>query len=194
MDYGAWFNGIVTGQEDGRTFRFLSAMAIDEHKKFEDLLITWCEYYRFHKNKTVYYWYDHTARDHDSRTEEYPAIVNRVLRGYGWTVVEMYIGKQPNPEDRFKFWSYAHKGDHPDLPRFMYNRSHCKWLIISINGAGIRQGRNGFEKDKRDEGNQKIDQRTTTHFSDAMDTLAVGKYGDRLSDKIRAIRARISNR
>lgn len=194
MDYGAWFNGIVTGQEYDRTFWFQSAIAIDEKSKFEDMLHTWCNYYRFHKNKTVYYWYDHTARDHDSRTEEYPVIVGRVLRSYGWTVIDMYIGKQPSPEDRYKFWGYAHNGDHPDLPRFMYNRHHCKWLIVSVNGAGVRQGKHGFEKDKRDEGNQNIDQRTTTHFSDAMDTLALGKYGDRLGDKIRGIRARIGGR
>lgn len=193
MDYGAWFNGIVTGQEHDRAFRFLSSMSIDEKNTFEELLNTWCNYYRFHRNKTVYYWYDHTARDHDSRTQEYPVIVSRVLRSYGWTVIDMYIGKQPSPEDRYKFWGYAHKGDHPDLPRFMYNRHHCKWLIISINGAGIRQGKHGFEKNKADESNQRIDQRTTTHFSDAMDTLALGKYGDAVGDNVRMPRARIGS-
>jgi hypothetical protein len=191
MDYGAWFNGIVTGQEYGNTFHFLSAISINENDRFEDLLNRWCTYYRFHQDKTVYYWYDHTAKDTDSRTEQYPVIVERVLRSYGWTVIDMYIGKQPNPEDRYKFWGYAHKGDHPNLPRFMYNRHHCKWLIISINGANVRQGRNGFEKDKSDETNHNIDQRTTTHFSDAMDTLALGKYGDNVSEQVRAIRARI---
>lgn len=191
MDYGSWFNGIVTGQEYNHAFWFLSAMSIDEKETFEDLLNTWCNYYRFHRNKTVYYWYDHTAKDPDSRTEEYHIIVNRVLRSYGWTVIDMYIGKQPAPEDRYKFWGYAHKGDHPNLPRFMYNRHHCKWLIVSVNGANIRQGKHGFEKDKKDETNHKIDQRTTTHFSDIMDTLAVGKYGGNVNDKIRAIRARI---
>ena len=194
MDYGAWFNGIITGQEYDHTFWFQSAMAIDEKSTFEDLLNTWCNYYRFHRNKTVYYWYDHTARDHDSRTQEYPVIVSRVLRSYGWSVVDMYIGKQPSPEDRYKFWGYAHKGDHPDLPRFMYNRHHCKWLIISVNGAGIRQGKHGFEKNKADETNKRIDQRTTTHFSDAMDTLAVGKYGGNVGGHTTMPRARFGLR
>lgn len=183
MDYGAWFNGIVTGQEQGNEFYFLSGMSIDESERFEDLLVKWCMYYRFHKEKTVYYWYDHTAKDTDSRTDQYPAIVNRVLRSYGWNVIDMYIGQQPGHDDRYKFWGYAHKGDHPDLPRFWYNRHHCKYLIISLNSANVKQGRNGFEKDKKDEQNHAIDQRTTTHFSDAHDTLAMGKYASRLSGR-----------
>jgi len=194
MDYGAWFNGIVTGQEQNNNFYFLSGMSINETERFEDLLNKWCMYYRFHRDKTVYYWYDHTALDTDSRTEQYPKIVKRVLQSYGWNVIEMYIGHQPSPDDRYKFWGYAHKGDHPNLPKFWYNRHHCKYLIISVNGANVRQGRNGFEKDKSDESNHKIDQRTTTHYSDAMDTLAVGKYGARTNVTQGTIRARLSGR
>lgn len=194
MDFGSWFNGIVTGQEYENCFWFLNAISIGQGETFEDMLNSWCNYYRFHHNKTVYFWYDHTAKDPDSRTVEYHILVNKVLRSYGWTVIDMYIGKQPSPEDRYKFWTYAHQGGHPDLPRFMYNRHHCKYLVMSVNGANVKQGRHGFQKDKTDEGNRAIDQRTTTHFSDAMDTLAVGKYGTRLDDKVRAIRTRLGGR
>lgn len=196
MDYGAWFNGIVTAQEseDGGEFRYLTAISIDESETFEQLLNTWCNYNRFHRNKTVYYWYDHTALDTDARTEQYPVIVGRVLRSYGWTVVENYIGAQPSPDDRYRFFGYAHKGDHPNLPKFRYNRHHCKYLVISINGANVKQGRNGFAKDKADETNRKIDQRTTTHFSDAHDTIAMGKYAEKTNEKVRGIRARMTKR
>lgn len=182
MDYGAWFNGIVTGQENSlNEFKFLNAMSIDESKKFEDLIVEWCEYYRFHKVKTVYYYYDQTAIARDSRTDSYKDIVCKVLRNHGWLVIEMYIGAQPSHDDRYKFWGYAHQGDHPKLPTFSYNRTHCKWLIVAINNADLKQGRNGFEKNKDDEKNKSIDQRTTTHFTDAHDTLALGKYANRLN-------------
>lgn len=179
MDYGAWFNGVVTGQESDNVFRFLSAMSINEDDRFEDLLNQWCEYYAPHKHKTVFYWYDHTARDRDARAEEYPEIVNRVLSSYGWTVIEMYIGMQPTQDDRYKFMGYLYKGDHPDLPKVIMHKYHCKYLIISLNGAKVSVGRKGFEKDKKDEKNHAIDQRTTTHFSDAHDTLLMGKYASR---------------
>lgn len=180
MDYGAWFNGIVTGQEKANEFAFLTAMSINENDRFEDLLNKWCTYYRLHRTKTVYYWYDHTAIAKDSRAERYYDIVIRVLSSFGWTVVPEYIGQQPSHDDRYKFMGYIYKGDRPELPSVSLNRHHCKYLIISMNGANIKQGRNGFEKDKGDEKKHEIDQRTTTHFSDAHDTLLMGKYAKRL--------------
>ena len=190
MDYGSWFNGIVTCQEYNNIFRYLSAISIDEHSRFDELLERWCNYYRFHKCKTVHYWYDHTAKDPDARSEEYYIIVCRVLRNHGWNVIEQYIGQQPGHDDRYKFFGYAHKNDHPELPIFEYNRHHCKYLIISLNGAEIIQGKNGYEKKKVDEKNHKIDQRTTTHFSDAHDTIAMGKYAERLNGKVKIAGAR----
>lgn len=187
MDYGAWFNGIVTGQHQlGNEFRFLSAMSINENDRFEDLLNKWCTYYRFHSTKTVYYWYDHTALDRDARAETYPEIVKRVLTSYGWSVIDMYIGAQPSHDDRYKFMGYIHKGDRPELPNVSYNRHHCKYLIISLNNANVKQGRNGFEKDKKDEKDHDIDQRTTTHFSDAHDTLLMGKYASKTTTPVEA--------
>jgi len=181
MDYGSWFNGIVTGQEDNRAyeFRFISAVSIDENDTFEDLLHQWCTYYVPHKEKVVRYWYDHTARDHDARAEEYPEIVRRVLTSYGWTVIDMYIGQQPSPDDRYKFMAALYQGNNSELPSVTMNTYHCKWLIVSINGAKAKEGSKGIEKDKLDEKNHKIDQRTTTHFSDAHDTLLMGKYASR---------------
>lgn len=185
FDYGHWFNGIVTGQEDSRDyhFRFLSAMSIDENEKFEQLLHRWCNYYRFHKSKVVDYWYDHTALNKDGRSEEYPDIVKRVLSSYGWWVNLLYIGHQPSPNERYLYMGYVYGNDHPEVPKVTMNRHHCKYLIISMNGAKAKQGSSGTEKDKADEKNQKIDQRTTTHFSDAHDTLLMGKYAGRTAQR-----------
>lgn len=176
MDYGSWFNGIVTAQEDGDQFRFISAVSINEDVTFEDLLIQWCTYYVPHREKTVFYYYDHTARDHDARAEEYPEIVKRVLGSFGWHVIDMYIGMQPSPDDRYKFMAALYQGNQRQLPKVTMNAYHCKWLIVSLNGAKAKQGAKGVEKDKADEKNHKIDQRTTTHFSDAHDTLLMGKF------------------
>ena len=184
MDYGGWINCLVTGQESDNHFRFISEASIRSGEQFEDLLKQWCIYYVPHKQKTVYYWYDHTARDRDARSEEYPEIVRRVLSGYGWTVIDMYIGAQPSHDDRYKFMTYIYKGDHPNLPQVSINSHHCKYLIISINGAKAKQGREGVEKDKADEKNKKIDQRTTTHFSDAHDTILMGKYAAKTIQRV----------
>ncbi|WP_143007879.1 hypothetical protein [Pedobacter antarcticus] len=196
MDYGGWFNCIVTGQEtaDGNFFDFLSAMWIDDKGKFDDLIIQWCTYYRFHRNKTVYYYYDQTAKGKDSRVEEYYITVCRIMRGRGWTVIQMDIGLQPTHNDRYEFWKRAHAGTDPDLPGFRYNRHNAKWLIVSLNNAAAKQVGGGMEKIKVDEKNHDIDQKTTTHFSDAHDTLAVAKYGARTLKGTSSIgRARLGN-
>jgi len=177
MDYGGWFNGIVTGQEDDRYhFRFLTAISIDEHSSFEDMLEQWCTYYIPHREKVAYYWYDQTALDRDARSETYPVIVKRVLNNNGWTVIDRYIGAQPSHDDRYKLMVRLYQGNSPELPRVSINKHHCKWLIVSLNSAKAKQAGVGMEKDKLDEKNRKIDQRTTTHFSDAHDTLIMGKY------------------
>lgn len=178
-DYGSWFNGIVTGQErkDINRFRVLSAMSHNETKLFEDVVSDWCNYYRSHPTKHVYYYYDHTAIGTDGRTlERYYDIMIRVLKGHGWEVTDVYIGKVPDYSERYEFFGRAHRGMEQDVPLVEYHKHNCKWLIVSIQNAGVRQGKNGFEKDKRDEQYHEIDQRTTTHFSDAHDTLIFGKY------------------
>lgn len=202
MDYGGWFNCIVTGQETlaGDFFDFLSSMSIGEHTKFDELIVMWCTYYRFQRNKTVNYYYDQTAKGKDSRVEEYYKTVCRIMRASGWNVIEMYIGAQPTHDDRYRFWKAAHAEEHhdyPDLPGFRYNRHHCKWLIVSLNNADAKpivnkEGTIGMEKVKVDEKNHDIDQRTTTHQSDAHDTLAVAKYGSRtMRSQSNMVRARL---
>src|SRR3546814_13457654 len=103
----------------------------------------------------------------------------RVLASYGWSVIEMFIGHQPSGDDRYRFMGYLHGGGHENLPTVLYHRHHCKYLVISLNNANQRQGRDGVVKDKRDEQKHDIDQRTTTHFPDAHDTLLMGKYAHR---------------
>jgi len=190
FDWGAWFNGVVTCQEYNNVFRYLSAMSIDESERIEDLVTKWCTYYRFHRNRNVHFWYDHTAIGKNGIGATYAEIVTKTLISHGFNPIHFYIGQQPGHDDRYKFWGYAHKGDHPNIPKFIYNRHHCKYLIISINNANIKQGRNGFEKDKADEKNRNIDQRTTTHFSDAHDTIALGKYGARTEERTSVVRTR----
>lgn len=178
-DYGSWFNGIVTGQErlDINRFRVLSAFSHNETKLWEDVVSDWCNYYRSHPTKHVIYYYDHTAIGTDGRSmERYFDITMRVLKGHGWEVTDVYIGKVPDYSERYEFFGRAHRGMEQGVPLIEYHKHNCKWLVVSIQNAGVRQGKNGFEKDKRDEAYHEIDQRTTTHFSDAHDTLIFGKY------------------
>lgn len=178
-DYGSWFNGIVTGQErlDLNRFRVLSGFSANESKMMEDVATHWCEYYRWHATKHVYYYYDSTAIGTDGRCmETYFDIIVRVIKAYGWEVTPVYLGKVPDYQERYVFFGKSHRGMAEGVPAIEYHKQNAHWVIVSMQNAGVKQGRQGFEKDKTDEKYHDIDQRTTTHFSDAHDNLIFGKY------------------
>jgi hypothetical protein len=176
LDYGK-FNCMVTGQETMNMFRYLSGFSVSDPMLTVDLCEQWCDYYEPHQARTVNYWYDQTATGKDGRTSKtYADIVIETITNRGWTVIPQYFGAAALHVDKYNFWGVAMRNDHPHLPMFSWNKHNCKYLIESINNAEAREGSNGIEKVKTDERNDSLDQRYTTHFSDAGDMLAYFKY------------------
>jgi hypothetical protein len=132
-----------------------------------------CEKYKFHSNKIVYYVYDHTAIGKENEADEPCKKVIDELRKHGWTVIEIYTGQAPGHYDKYLDtidWMENKDGEHTDI---RINK-RCKKLIISITGAGaVTQGKE-TKKDKKYENTTKfpkLDQSETTHFSDAFDMI-----------------------
>jgi hypothetical protein len=182
LDYGK-FNCLVTGQMKGfDIFRFISAFSVESPELTEDLVNKWCDYYQFHYNKVVHYYYDQTATGRDGRSPKtYAEIVVETLEKKGWTVFEEYYGAAPTHVDKHNFWNVALRNNDPVLPKFYWNKDNAKYLIESINNAGAKDGAKGIEKIKTDERNPSIDQRYTTHFSDACDMLAYFKFAQNIT-------------
>lgn len=182
IDYGASINVAVIAQEGAdNTYRFINCMYVKHPLRLEDLLNDFCNYYAYHKNRLINYYYDHTAVGTDAtRTTTYADEVIRLLTLKGWNVVKKYIGQAPSHHSKYLLWGAALSGD-PRIPRILLNRSNASTLLISMLQAPVRQGRNGFEKDKSSERNPNIDQAEATHPSDAADTLLFGKYSGTLS-------------
>lgn len=182
LDYGK-FNCVVTGQDVMNFFKFISAFSAESPKLTKDLCEQWCDYYAAHTERVVYYYYDQTATGKDGRSAQtYAEIVTETLQRRGWTVIPEYYGSAPSHVDKYNFWAIAMRNDHPTLPIFQWNKHNCKYLIESINNAEAKEGTNGIEKVKTDERKDKLDQRYTTHFSDAGDMLAYFRYATRLKD------------
>jgi hypothetical protein len=151
----------------------------------DKLVIKFCDYYSAKSNKDVYYHYDHTAVYKDAvRTVTFADVVIKTFFEKGWTVYPIYHGQAPGHHQRYLFWSIFLKGEDNRLPRFMLNKYNCKYMTISLQNAGVLQGKNGFEKDKRPERLDSVAQEEATHFSDAADTLYYFKYANRLGDNI----------
>ena len=183
LDYGGVHNFIVAGQEGMNTFKFLNAKFVkSKNKKFlPDLIKDFCKYYRYHHSKIVNYYYDHTAVGLYQGAQE--SVYTMVCAGFeaqGWEINPINIGVTPSPRSRFNLWQYAFATDNIEYPTPMFHKENCKFLLTSMHQAQVIEGKTGFEKDKRSERKDTVQQEESTHFSDAADTLYWGKFSERM--------------
>lgn len=141
-----------------------------------------CEKYKNHIAKTVYYVYDQTATGKRMNARKYKETVIDILRKHKWNVVEVYIGQQPHHYDKYKDTkTWLREEDKKALPIRLNVR--CEKAIKSIEGAAAYTDTKGeTKKNKTYENTTKyphLDQSETTHYSDCFDMItdAVLKKG-----------------
>lgn len=176
-DYNSSINPIAIGQKWRRKdMKIINSLYVQSPYRLSDVAKAFNDYYRYHRCRRVYYYYDHTAIYTSSQSSESPADeFCRILRADGWDVEMIYLGHTSDPESRFELWGKALRGGDEDTPEVIFNRSNNEYLLTSMRMARTTQKARGFAKDKKDEKKtDTIDQRRTTHFSDAGDTLLVG--------------------
>lgn len=184
MDYNASITWVVTAQDYANTWHCLSGLYVKHPERLKDAVNQWCDYYAPHPYRMVNYYYDHTAVSTDaSRSLSFADEVQSILVKRGWRVNMIYMGQAPSHHSQYIFWGYALKGDDPRLPAFRFNRTNCKYVLVSMQQTQVKQGRNGFEKDKSPEKNPNIPQEEAPHGSDAVGTLAWGMYRARLESR-----------
>lgn len=127
-----------------------------------------CERFRFHPTKDIFYPYDHTAIGKRTDADEYYKIVVDELSKNGWIVYEVYLGQAPGHYQKYldtKDWMEETE----DTPYPIRVNRRCKKMILSITGAAAKTSGNETKKDKALETEKTLDQSETTHFSDAFD-------------------------
>ncbi len=177
FDSNAAINSVVVGQIIDGELRTIKSLFVKTPRKLPELVKVFYDYYLPKIKKEVVVFYDATfVWTTGSSDESYYDTIERILKGSNWDVTGVYLG-QPVPHDwKHKEIDRALKGD-PDLlfPRF--NLLNNEYLKLAMEQAGIRTGRNGFEKDKSAEklpdSPQQPDE-TKTHITDAWDTLFIG--------------------
>lgn len=130
------------------------------------------DYYKYHKRKVIYFWYDHTALGETRDTIRHDIVTG--LRDRGWIVIERYIGKAADHILKYKniYNILAENGTFPWYVRI--NRDNCKYLLLSMYQAQAIESDKGFKKNKQTERDPKFPAEESTHFSDAVDTLFYG--------------------
>lgn len=184
-DFGGSINTLVVAQEHYgqgkyRELRFLNCFYRNHPGIIQDVVLDFCNYYDSYPIKIVNFYYDHTAVAAYANTKSTYAIsVVEAFRKLGWKVNEVYMGQTAKHHVRYQMWQDILKGDGLQIPLPRFNRNNCYWLITSMENAKIKESNKGVQKDKGDE-QKDMDQRKTTHFSDAADTLLVAKYANKI--------------
>lgn len=179
MDYNSKIKSLVVGQDTRNFYRVLKSMYAlrSDAKVLDDLIDDFCNYYKYHNPHAVNFYYDHTANVTDATRLHSlaDAVVNR-FRYNDWEVNPIYIGQQPRHETRYRMWETIFKESDDRFKRVRFNKEGCEALLVSLQQTKTRQGKNGFEKDKRTELNSSVKPQDAPHLGDALDTLYIGRF------------------
>jgi hypothetical protein len=189
IDFGAVINAIRIAQPhsidfQGRPsneYRFLKSIYVKHPQGLKDAAIKFNTYYQYHDCKEINLPYDHTAVGRDPVRQRFIDEYVKELTLLGWRVNAIYIGQTSSHHNRFLLWELLLRGDDSRFPKILFNRSNDSEGVLSMQLAGLKQGKNGFEKDKSSERSKTIPREQATDLSDAADTLVVWRFINQLS-------------
>ena len=181
MDYNANINWIVAGQPDydrGR-LNVIKSFYVKYDRKIPELIGDFCRYYTRHRNKTVVFYFDSTARGSNYAVDkkDFRWTIVEEFKRRGWRVIEKYLKSPMHHHDKYLLINEAFAGRRGLTPYF--NRSNNADLILALQSAGVNRGRNGFEKYKAGEKLPESEENPLelrTDGTDAFDTLFIGCY------------------
>lgn len=179
MDYNANINWIVAGQIDERLSRLnvIKSFYVKFERKIPALVAEFCQYYAFHRNKTVIFYYDTTAlgSNYAVNNVDFRYTIIGEFERYGWTVNAVPLGNPMRHDEKYLLINRGFAGQNRLTPYF--NRQNNDDLLLAIQSAGVERGRNGFRKNKAGEKLAETEEDLLEHRTDgtdAFDTLYIG--------------------
>lgn len=173
LDYNRRIHPLVVAQDTGNSIKILKGLHALYPGKLKEALDIFIEYYKPHKRKLVYYWYDHTAVGDQHEKKICDEVIESLSKA-GWVVIRMYIGKAPDHEPKYRMWGHLLNNTGNYKKTFEINRENCDKLIVSMYQAQAELRKDGFGKDKKTEKDINFPAEESTHYSDALDTLVFG--------------------
>ena len=185
VDWGAVINAMTIFQEGRNEIRLVKDFFVlgAEKKTQTDLINDFIDYYKNHKSKHIYLWYDNTGNMQTGITKETRAeLAKKQLNKAGWSVQLMTVGKvNIRHAEKHLVWEALLKGDNKRLPAFKINRENAENTYISMKNAPSVQGRNGeVKKDKKSEKSITIKRQHATDLSDAADVVIHGMFHSKI--------------
>jgi len=184
-DWNAKLYWFVCGQRYNRdgsdTLNVLSSFFAKNDRNLYDLCADFHRYYRPHQStcRDIKFFFDSTAKYLEvdfKKTEPFAVVISELSR-YGWNVIPVDMGNPMSHKKKYYEINYALEGRL--APAIRINRDNNESLIIALESADVKMGKNGFEKDKSGE---KLSEDTDnavrlelrTDATDAFDSLWIG--------------------
>ncbi len=177
FDANAAICSCTIGQRVDGQMKTLRSFFVKTPSKLPELVDLVCKYYALKPNHEVIFYFDHTFTWTTATSDDsYADTIEKKFTEHGWNITPVFIGQQPPYEFRHQNIDKAMKGT-PGLLFPLFNLYNNEYLKIAMEQAGIRIGKNGFEKDKTaeaipDSPNNPDEEKT--HITDAWDTLFIG--------------------
>jgi len=178
FDYNANINWLVAGQQKGGKMLVLKSFYVKYERKLRELVDDFCAYYRLHLTHEVIFYFDQTAigSNYAVSNDDFRNVIINQFKKNKWRVRPVHIGQAPRHKEKHLMINQALKGQNEYLyPQI--NEPHNEALILAMELAGVKIGRNGWEKDKAGEKlaeNEEDKLEHRTDGTDAFDTLFVG--------------------
>ena len=177
LDYNVKINSLVVGQEQEHAFKTLNFLFVLSPLMLKDVVAKFVDYYKDHPTKEVNYYFDFSAIAGNAMVGDYSFSdqVTDLLTDAGWNVTQHYTGAIPSYELRYEMFNGALRGIQ-HLPMPVFNAHNCSSLLISMESTLTRNGKTGFEIDKRSENDPNVPPNHATHAQEAWGVLFFGKY------------------
>lgn len=179
MDFNANINWIVAGQPDQLTRRLnvIKSFYVKYERKIPELIADFCNYYMFHRNKRIIFYYDATALGSNYAVNDFDfhKVVVSCFEKRGWSVESVYLGAPMKHHEKYLLINEGFAGRNRLEPFF--NRQNNDDLILAIQTAEVERGRNGFRKNKSGEKLKETEENRLelrTDGTDAFDSLYIG--------------------
>lgn len=179
MDFNANINWIVAGQPDreNRRLNVIKSFYVKYERKITELVADFCDYYIFHRNKRIIFYYDATALGSNYAVNDldFHKVVVSSFEKRGWSVDSVYLGAPMKHHEKYLLINEGFAGRNRLEPFF--NRQNNDDLILAIQTAEVERGRNGFRKNKSGEKLKETEENRLelrTDGTDAFDNLYIG--------------------
>lgn len=177
FDSNAAISSAVVAQKDGHTMKVIRSFFVKTPLKLQELVQQIADHYRPMYRHEIIFYYDSTfVWETGSSSESYADLIIRIFEENNCEVEPVFVGQPPRHDWKHEGIDLSLKGA-PQYLQIRFNLMTNEFLKIAMEQTGIRQGRNGFEKDKKPEStpdSEDAPDEYKTHITDAFDTLWYG--------------------